>query len=222
MQSQTGILVTAGVAAIILAVVGGGAEAFGVKVPVLGSHRRQVLLALVGIAFLAGAVLVDWKENENTSNGSTVAEQDPAVAAYRQHVLAACDALAARTESQPPSTIGFEGLTYNRGEFLDWMRDERRFTRRTLESLWQRDVPEDLSELQAEARAAGNAVLSGWKAAIQRLESELPGTWTYQPPGPQPGPLRRAEQELASLGQRLRGAMAALANGTCGAAATDR
>jgi hypothetical protein len=38
------VLLTAGVAAIILAVVGGGAQAFGIKVPVLDSLYRQAAL----------------------------------------------------------------------------------------------------------------------------------------------------------------------------------
>jgi hypothetical protein len=47
------VLVSAGAASIILAVVGGGAKAFGVEVPVLNSIYRQVALALVGVAFRA-------------------------------------------------------------------------------------------------------------------------------------------------------------------------
>jgi hypothetical protein len=52
------VLLSAGVAAIILAVVGGGAQAFGVSVPVLTSPVRQAALGLVGVAFLIVAFAV--------------------------------------------------------------------------------------------------------------------------------------------------------------------
>jgi len=53
------VLLTAGVASVILAVVGGGAQAFGVTVPVLNSLLRQALLGLVGIVFLVMAFAGD-------------------------------------------------------------------------------------------------------------------------------------------------------------------
>jgi hypothetical protein len=52
------VLLSAGVAAIIIAIAGGGAQAFGVKVPVLDSLFRQGLLGIAGIAFLVLAVEV--------------------------------------------------------------------------------------------------------------------------------------------------------------------
>jgi hypothetical protein len=221
--SETEILLTAGVAALIFAVVGGGARAFGMEVPVLNSRSREVALALVGVAFLGGAVFLDWQEGQDDADGATVVEPDPEVAAYRQHVLAACETLSVGTGTLPPSTPGFEGLTYDKDEVLVWMRDERRFARRTLAPLWQRPVPEVLAERQKEARAAGVAVLSGWATTIEQLDGELPDSWTVPPQGPQPAALRQALQELAALGQGLRGAMGALADRECGkAATTDR
>jgi hypothetical protein len=56
------VLLTAGVAAIILAVVGGGAQAFGIKVPVLDSLYRQAALGLAGAAFIAIAVATGQRD----------------------------------------------------------------------------------------------------------------------------------------------------------------
>ncbi len=60
------VLLSAGVASIIIAIVGGGAQAFGVNVPVLQSRARQAALGLVGVAFLVTAVVV----GEGGGNGS--------------------------------------------------------------------------------------------------------------------------------------------------------
>jgi hypothetical protein len=50
------VLLTAGVAAIIIAVVGGGAKALGIEVRALESGGRQLALGLVGVLFLGLAV----------------------------------------------------------------------------------------------------------------------------------------------------------------------
>lgn len=53
----TEILVSGGVAALLAALAGGGLKAFGVEVPALSSVRRQVLLALAGLALVAIALV---------------------------------------------------------------------------------------------------------------------------------------------------------------------
>jgi hypothetical protein len=52
------VLLGAGAACVIAAIAGGGAKAFGVEIPVLRSVRRQVVLGIVGIGFLAAAYVV--------------------------------------------------------------------------------------------------------------------------------------------------------------------
>jgi hypothetical protein len=53
----TEILVGGGVAALLAAVAGGGLKAFGVEVPALASVRRQVLLAIAGLALVTVGLL---------------------------------------------------------------------------------------------------------------------------------------------------------------------
>ena len=52
MAGTSEVLVTVGATAILAAVAGGGLEALGVKIPVVGSLRRQVVLAVVGATFI--------------------------------------------------------------------------------------------------------------------------------------------------------------------------
>lgn len=52
-------LVILGALAILAAVIGGGAKAFGVEVPVIASVWRQALLFLVGIALIALGIWID-------------------------------------------------------------------------------------------------------------------------------------------------------------------
>lgn len=104
------VLLTAGVAAVIIAVVGGGAKALGFEVPVLESGRRQLALGLVGFVFLGAAVAL----RDDGSDGP-----DASVQGYRQEVLATCRAL---PRGQPTPT---EGVTFEKDAYLDDLRTQR-------------------------------------------------------------------------------------------------
>ena len=57
------MFVSAGLASILAAVVGGGLRAFGVEVPVLASWKRQLLLAVLGgLLLVSGLKKVDQEE----------------------------------------------------------------------------------------------------------------------------------------------------------------
>lgn len=56
-MGPTEILIGGGVAALLAAVAGGGLKAFGVEVPALASVRRQVLLAIAGLALVVVGLL---------------------------------------------------------------------------------------------------------------------------------------------------------------------
>ena len=49
-------LLTAGLACVIAAIVGGGLKAFGIEMPVVQSGKRQLALATLGIALLLGSL----------------------------------------------------------------------------------------------------------------------------------------------------------------------
>lgn len=67
------ILVTLGVVAVMAAIVGGGLKAAGVEMPVLSSLRRQMLLAVFGLALIAVA-LEPWA-NGNDGDGDGEADR---------------------------------------------------------------------------------------------------------------------------------------------------
>jgi hypothetical protein len=65
-------LLTAGIACIIAAIVGGGLKAFGIEIPVLDSGRRQAALGAFGVLLLAaGPALNGFRVPSDTPEGST-------------------------------------------------------------------------------------------------------------------------------------------------------
>ena len=60
-------LVSAGLACVIAAVVGGGLKAFGIELPVLGSLARQLLLGGLGVILVLGGARPDWWKPANQS-----------------------------------------------------------------------------------------------------------------------------------------------------------
>lgn len=195
-------LLTAAAASIILAVVGGGAKAFGVEVPVLASRKRQVALALVGVAFFAAAVVL---REDNDGGGNTSGE----VQAYRQHVLAACRGLE-QVRGLPPLN---DDLTVDRDTFLEWTRGQLATSKGILSALWERRVPGDLKEERDDARGDARDLVSRTEAGLDRLEEVLPTRFGYiqgQPPE-----LQRFSAELASPAARFEASMSELAGEPC-------
>lgn len=158
------VLLTAGVAAVFIAVVGGGAKALGFEVPVLESGRRQLALGIVGVAFLGAAVVL----RDDGSNGP-----DPSVQGYRQEVLATCRAL---PRGQPTPT---EGVTFEKGAYLDDLRTQRASWESSLTELWQQDVPDSLREDEGAAEAATARLVDSWGVSLERLEQELPASFDF-------------------------------------------
>jgi hypothetical protein len=158
------VLLTAGVAAIFIAVVGGGAKALGFEVPVLESGRRQLALGLVGVVFLGGAVVL----RDDGSDGP-----DPSVQGYRQEVLATCRAL---PREQPTPT---EGVTFEKDAYLDDLRTQRISWESSLTELWQQDVPDSLREDEGAAETATARLVDSWEVALKRLEQQLPASFDF-------------------------------------------
>jgi hypothetical protein len=81
-------LLTAGIACIVAAIVGGGLKAFGLEIPVLASSRRQAGLGAFGLALLAAAAVASgggslWRGEAtvagrpaNSSGGDAAASSD--------------------------------------------------------------------------------------------------------------------------------------------------
>lgn len=158
------VLLTAGVAAVFIAVVGGGAKALGFEVPGLVSGRRQLALGLVGIVFLGAAVVL----RDDGSDGP-----DPSVQGYRQEVLATCRAL---PRGQPTPT---EGGTFEKDAYLDDLRTQRSSWESSLAELWEQDVPDSLRKDKTAAEAATARLVDSWGLALERLEQQLPASFDF-------------------------------------------
>jgi hypothetical protein len=153
------VLLTAGAAAVIIAVVGGGAKALGVEVPVLKSGRRQVALGLVGVVFLGAAVVLGDDGNDGP---------DASVEGYREEVLATCRAL---PRGQPTPTAG---VTFEKDAYLDDLRTQRSSWESSLREFWEQEVPDSLQEDKRVAESATARLIETWGVALDRLEQELP------------------------------------------------
>lgn len=64
---MTTILLTAGLACVIAAIIGGGLRAFGIEVPILQSGRRQLGLGLFGAALMVIAMVMNGGSGQQSS-----------------------------------------------------------------------------------------------------------------------------------------------------------
>ena len=154
-------MITAGVASIIIAIVGGGANVFGAEIPIIDSGRRQIALALAGAAFLAGAVFL--------REDAVGAGPDLTVQGYRQEVLAACRLLQQR---QPPPQN--EDGSYSRDAIIASVQNGGDRADRILDPLWERSVPESLEDDAVRAEEASNEYLQQLPEIVERVGSQLP------------------------------------------------
>ena len=200
------ILLSAGAACVILAIVGGGAQAFGVQIPVLSSVRRQVALGVVGIGFLAAAFVVgNGSASSNTGN--------PAVAAYQQEVLAACQtAKSAGSGDVLIAALNTDG-TLDRDRYVAGLRDSITAWSSVWQELWRHPVPDELRAKASAAQQAANDATAQLRAAVDEIPAQLPARFTYQDLAALTG---RLDAALGAPASRLQGAMSELAGQPCG------
>ena len=195
---------SAGAASIIVAIVGGGAKAFGVEVPIIASRGRQAALALVGVAFLATAVVLR-DDGDATRGAADASGPSEAVADYRQDVLTACNSL---TVSSLPQKFSYESSEIRAA----WQRDIKTY-RRVFRELWAQPVPDALDERARTARRTSNRTLARMDDVFTRLGGELPPTVDIETLLEFQG---RAAAELTQPFVGLEAAMSRLAGRDCG------
>jgi hypothetical protein len=102
------VLVTAGVVCLIAAVIGGRLKAFNIDIPPLESRGVRLTLGLLGIAFVAAAVV--FRDGNGGSRGNEAETR------YQRQVVATCNAvrtIAKRSELGTPQP-GPNGFTFDR------------------------------------------------------------------------------------------------------------
>jgi hypothetical protein len=140
------VLLSAGVACVIAAVVGGGLKAFDIEVPVVSSLRRQVLLFVIGLGFLASA----WALRATTN------QPDEATTAYRQLAAATCGRIVAiNTGDMPFDAIDLSasGIRYHKGPLVRELRRRQSAKKSELAALWTHAPPADLRAVQEQAKS---------------------------------------------------------------------
>lgn len=100
------VLVTAGVVCLIAAVIGGRLKAFNIDIPPLESRGVRLTLGLLGIAFLAAAVVL-----RDDGRGAT---RNEAEARYQRQVVGTCNAVRTIASEFGTPQPGPNGFTFDR------------------------------------------------------------------------------------------------------------
>lgn len=138
------VLLSAGAACVIAAVVGGGLKAFNVEVPVVSSLLRQGLLFVVGAAFLVSA----WVLRDSTDPPN---HPDEATIAYHQLSASACARIVSiRTAELPLDVIDVpaSGVRFHKTPLVNELRRRQSAMQAELESLWAHPPPDGLRSQQ--------------------------------------------------------------------------
>jgi len=163
---MTEVLVTAGVACVIIAVAGGRASAFGVRFSEIVTIRRQVMLVVVGLVFLVAGVALG---RGGDSDGDSAD-----VKAYRQAAQSTC-AVISRAQSPPRNPDD----SYDRETVLIWFNGTLIASwRGVLDELWKRPVPAGLRDDQRRAHQSADAYLEDVAQVGNQLAVALPSSLT--------------------------------------------
>jgi hypothetical protein len=193
------VLVTAGVVALLAAVVGGGLKAFNVEVPIVDSLARQLMLAALGAVFLVAAVVLREDDGGTAETG---------LATYERRVATACRAIS-RSSSQ--ATFGVPGPdnTFDKRRVVGALRAGIDSGDRRLRRLLDPVAPGSLREEHAAAERAGRQYVSALRSAVRRLEATLPDRPTIE----QLAEADARERRVPRARERLEDALTSLAGG---------
>jgi hypothetical protein len=202
------VLLSAGAACVIAAVVGGGLKAFNVEVPVVSSLLRQGLLFVVGAAFLVSA----WVLRDSTDLPKP---PDDATIAYHQLVAGACERIVSiRTADLPLDIIDVSatGVRFHKTPLINELRRRQSAMQAELDSLWAHTPPASLRSQQVLADRVAAAWLRRFGDQIRALKATAPD------------PVSQADANVleksgdAAMRARVNDAMTVLAAQNCAAA----
>lgn len=231
------ILLTAGVVALMAAVIGGGLDAFNIKMPVLPSPRVRATLGALGIAFLIAAVLLP-ENNTDSSNADEVRRQreiaarhDHEVEERRQQDLEERNRREAeeRYQSQVSGTCSAVRRLASRSTFafdrddrdgmLELGRANATAIRRRLKLLFDKSAPASLRDQARIARGRAVSYSRQARADLNTLRAALPPYPTLAELQAATAQLQEAEDIAVG---RLEDAMTQLAGRDCSLAPTGQ
>jgi hypothetical protein len=197
------VLLTAGVVALMAAVIGGGLSAFNIEIPVLNSRPIRLGLGALGLGFIAAAFLLP----PNDDGGVDVAE-----ARYQRRVVATCDSVRevlARESVGPPRAERGE-LLFDRDIAFARGKANVDAIERRLDLLLAKPVPESLQNQADVLRTRASRFVRRSRAILNELRAALPASFNIQELEAASAPFQgradavvaRLEDALADLGGR--------------------
>ncbi len=199
------VLITAGVVALMAAVIGGRLKAFNIEIPVLSGRGVRVGLGALGIAFIVAAVAL-----KGDGNG----DGDQAEARYQRQVVATCNrvrALESRNTLGTPEA-GPAGFTFARDTFVPNARANITAIERRFDILLQKPAPDSLRDEADVMRRRKEEAVKTSRAILAQLATSLPPHFTQEQLNAAALPLQDRSDETSA---RLEDALANLAGREC-------
>lgn len=228
------ILLTAGVVAVMAAVIGGGLRAFQIELPVLTSLAVRVALGVLGIAFLVAAVMLredntdvvgssqSSRPVDQAARDASPAARDTSQTGYQRQVAATCNGLRSLSKrntlgppiSQPEQQRGRgpDSAHFERDTVISGEREKLRAIIRRLQLLRKKPVP---TSLRDEAKVARNRALiyvRELRAVVRTFAYALPSNPTLQQINATAAPLRDSNDKATA---RFEDALTQLADRDC-------
>jgi hypothetical protein len=176
------VLLTAGVACLILAVVGGGGKVLEVELPVIVTPSKLVVLALLGCVFLAGAY---FTRNQPTSPQVTQPAspqgESQEVRDYRAAVAVTCANIVVPTTNALLVAGNDDGThTGDRDRLQAALFSQLAVSQETMDQLWRRPLPKELADDARSARSVSDRYLEDTRARLDAMRTELPKKMSFQ------------------------------------------
>jgi hypothetical protein len=226
------ILLTAGVVALMAAVIGGNLEALNIRIPALEGRGVRVALGALGVAFLLGALLVPEVNGDSRRRNDARLQQEAQVrherevearrqqeaqahhereveARYQREVEATCNAMR-RATSQVTGVTG-PGQTIDRDATLAEVRAGFAAATRRLQLLFDEPAPESF---RREAKIAHGRA----ESYIREVRDDVALARATLPAYPTPEEFRAAVRPTTRSSEvvpRLEAAMTKLGGGDC-------
>lgn len=183
------ILLTAGVACLILAVVGGGGRVLGVELRAIPQPSKLIALGLLGCGFLLGAYLLrDQPTSPQATQPSSPQVAQPTspqgesqqVRDYRAAVGVTCANMAPKMDLF--MAAGNEGGTgtFDRDRLQTALSAQIAGSQATLDQMWRRPVPKELTEDYRVAHSVSDRYLTDTRAQITAMRTKLPKTMSFE------------------------------------------
>ncbi len=170
------VLVTAGVACLILATVGGGGKVLGVELRVIPKPWKLVVLALLGCGFLLGAYFI--RDQPQVAQPARPQEESQEVREYRTAAAVACANIGSKSSALLAASN--DDGTFDRDRLQAAISAQLVGTQATIDQLWRRPVPKELAKDAQSARKVGDRYLEDYRAEIAAMPTELPKTTTFE------------------------------------------